>query len=78
LNDQTVTLVARSRLSTSLDHARPRLFRGHCRHPPSHVAVIPVDDDPLEALRAEFADVEQTAAELRADARDAALDGAGR
>ncbi|MEF8819706.1 MAG: AbrB/MazE/SpoVT family DNA-binding domain-containing protein [Haloferacaceae archaeon] len=40
--------------------------------------LIPIDDDPLDALRAEFAEVEKTAAELRADARDAALDEAGR
>lgn len=40
--------------------------------------LVPIEDDPLDALRAEFAAVEKTAAELRADARDAALDEAGR
>lgn len=42
------------------------------------IKLIPVADDPLEALRAEFADVDKTADELRAAARDAALDEAGR
>jgi hypothetical protein len=40
--------------------------------------LIPIEDDPLAALRAEFADVEKTAEELRQDARTAALDEAGR
>jgi bifunctional DNA-binding transcriptional regulator/antitoxin component of YhaV-PrlF toxin-antitoxin module len=42
------------------------------------IKLIPVADDPLEALREEFADIDKTAAELRAEARDAALDEAGR
>lgn len=42
------------------------------------IKLIPIDDDPLEALRAEFADVEKTAAELRQGARTSALDEAGR
>lgn len=42
------------------------------------IKLIPIDDDPLEALRAEFADVEKTATALRQDAREAALDEAGR
>lgn len=42
------------------------------------IKLIPVADDPLEALRTEFADVDKTADELRAAARDAALDEAGR
>ena len=42
------------------------------------IKLIPVAEDPLEALREEFADIDKTAAELRAEARDAALDEAGR
>ncbi|ESP87767.1 AbrB/MazE/SpoVT family DNA-binding domain-containing protein [Candidatus Halobonum tyrrellensis] len=42
------------------------------------IKLIPVADDPLDALRDEFADVETSAEELREAARDAALDGAGR
>jgi bifunctional DNA-binding transcriptional regulator/antitoxin component of YhaV-PrlF toxin-antitoxin module len=42
------------------------------------VKLIPVADDPLDALRDEFTDVEKTAEELRDEAREAALDEAGR
>lgn len=42
------------------------------------IKLIPVADDPLDALREEFADVEKTASELREEARGAALDEAGR
>jgi bifunctional DNA-binding transcriptional regulator/antitoxin component of YhaV-PrlF toxin-antitoxin module len=42
------------------------------------IKLIPIADDPLDALRSEFADVEQTAADLRQDTRHAALDEAGR
>lgn len=42
------------------------------------VKLVPVADDPLEALRDEFADVEKSADELREEARTAALDEAGR
>lgn len=42
------------------------------------IKLIPIEDDPLNALRAAFADVDKTAAELRQEARDAALDEAGR
>lgn len=41
------------------------------------IKLIPIESDPLEALRAEFADVEKTAEELRQDARRTALDEAG-
>ncbi|OVE84265.1 AbrB/MazE/SpoVT family DNA-binding domain-containing protein [Natronolimnobius baerhuensis] len=41
------------------------------------VKLVPVADDPLEALRDEFEDVEKSADELREEARNAALDGAG-
>jgi bifunctional DNA-binding transcriptional regulator/antitoxin component of YhaV-PrlF toxin-antitoxin module len=42
------------------------------------IKLIPVAEDPLEALREEFEDVEKTAEELRKEAREAALDEAGR
>ncbi|KAB1189962.1 AbrB/MazE/SpoVT family DNA-binding domain-containing protein [Haloferax sp. MBLA0076] len=42
------------------------------------IKLIPIEDDPLDALRSEFTDVEKTAEELRRDAREAALDEAGR
>jgi bifunctional DNA-binding transcriptional regulator/antitoxin component of YhaV-PrlF toxin-antitoxin module len=41
------------------------------------IKLIPVADDPLDALRAEFVDIDKTADELREGARDAALDEAG-
>ncbi|WP_254545647.1 AbrB/MazE/SpoVT family DNA-binding domain-containing protein [Halomarina pelagica] len=42
------------------------------------IKLIPVAENPLDALRDEFADVEKTAEELREGAREAALDEAGR
>ena len=42
------------------------------------IKLIPVAEDPLDALRDEFAGVEKTASELRDEAREAALDEAGR
>ena len=45
---------------------------------PGGVKLVPVEDDPLEALRDEFADIEKSAEELREQARDAALEGSGR
>jgi bifunctional DNA-binding transcriptional regulator/antitoxin component of YhaV-PrlF toxin-antitoxin module len=41
------------------------------------IKLIPVAENPLDALRDEFADVDKTAAELREEAREAALDEAG-
>lgn len=42
------------------------------------IKLIPVPEDPLAALRNEFAGVEKTADELREEAREVALDEAGR
>lgn len=42
------------------------------------IKLVPVDDDPLDALRSEFADVTKTADQLRQEARDTGLDEAGR
>jgi bifunctional DNA-binding transcriptional regulator/antitoxin component of YhaV-PrlF toxin-antitoxin module len=41
------------------------------------IKLIPVADDPLEALRDEFADVDKSADELREEARSQAIDDAG-
>lgn len=41
------------------------------------IKLIPVADEPLESLREAFADVETSAEELRAEARETALDEAG-
>lgn len=42
------------------------------------IKLVPIADDPLEALREEFADVDKSAAELREDARNSAINDAGR
>lgn len=42
------------------------------------LVLIPIDDDPLEALRDEFADVDKTVSELRDGARDEGMETAGR
>lgn len=42
------------------------------------IKLIPVASDPLEALRDEFEDVDASSDELREDARNGALDEAGR
>lgn len=41
------------------------------------IKLIPIEDNPLDALRSEFANVEKTAEELHQEARNAALDEAG-
>jgi bifunctional DNA-binding transcriptional regulator/antitoxin component of YhaV-PrlF toxin-antitoxin module len=42
------------------------------------IKLVPIAEDPLSALREEFADVDKSAEELRAEAREAAIDEAGR
>jgi len=42
------------------------------------IKLVPIADDPLSALRAEFAEVEKSAEELRNEAREAAIEEAGR
>jgi bifunctional DNA-binding transcriptional regulator/antitoxin component of YhaV-PrlF toxin-antitoxin module len=42
------------------------------------IKLIPVAEDPLDALQDEFGDVEKTASELREEAREGAVDEAGR
>lgn len=45
---------------------------------PSGIKLIPIADDPLDALRDEFEGIEKTSDELRKEAREAAVDEAGR
>lgn len=52
--------------------------RYHVVQLPAGIKLIPIADDPLEALRDEFADVEKSANELRKEAREAGVDEAGR
>lgn len=42
------------------------------------VKLIPIEEDPLAALRSEFAGTDSSVDELRQEARSAALDEAGR
>ncbi len=42
------------------------------------IKLVPIAEDPLEALRAEFAGVERSSEELEGRARETALDEAGR
>lgn len=41
------------------------------------LVLLPVAEDPLEALREEFADVDKSVRELREDARESAIEDAG-
>jgi bifunctional DNA-binding transcriptional regulator/antitoxin component of YhaV-PrlF toxin-antitoxin module len=41
------------------------------------IKLVPIADDPLAALRVEFADIDKSAEELRDEAREAALEEAG-
>lgn len=52
--------------------------RYHIVELPDGIKLVPIADDPLEALRDEFADVEKSATELRDEGRETALDEAGR
>jgi bifunctional DNA-binding transcriptional regulator/antitoxin component of YhaV-PrlF toxin-antitoxin module len=42
------------------------------------IKLVPIAEDPLSALREEFAEVDKSAEELREEAREAAIDEAGR
>ncbi|WP_049927249.1 AbrB/MazE/SpoVT family DNA-binding domain-containing protein [Halopiger goleimassiliensis] len=52
--------------------------RYHVVQLPDGIKLVPIADNPLEALRDEFADVDKSADELREKARDDAIDEAGR
>ena len=72
-----VTLDDRGRLTLPKGIREQYGDRYHLVQTHDGIKLIPVDDDPLDALRAEFADVARTAEELREEAREAALDEAG-
>ena len=73
-----VTLDDRGRLTLPKEVRERYGNRYHVVQLPDGVKLVPVADDPLEALRDEFADLDTSADELREKARDAAIDEAGR
>ena len=73
-----VTLDDRGRLTLPKEVRERYGDRYHIVQIHDGIKLIPVADDPLDALRDEFADVEKTADELREGAREAATDEAGR
>jgi len=73
-----ITLDDRGRLTLPKEIRERYGDRYHVVQLPDGVKLVPVADDPLEALREEFADIEASAEELREEAREAALDEAGR
>lgn len=72
------TLDDRGRLTLPKEMRERHGDRYHIVELHDGIKLIPVADDPLDALRDEFADVEKTADELRERAREAAVDEAGR
>ncbi|MFB6151592.1 MAG: AbrB/MazE/SpoVT family DNA-binding domain-containing protein [Haloarculaceae archaeon] len=73
-----VTLDDRGRLTIPKEFRERYGDRYHVVELRDGIKLIPVDEDPLGALREEFADVDATAGELRGRARDRGLDEAGR
>ena len=73
-----VTLDDRGRLTLPKEVRERYGERYHIVELHDGIKLIPVSENPLDALRDEFSDVEKTAAESREDAREAALDEAGR
>jgi bifunctional DNA-binding transcriptional regulator/antitoxin component of YhaV-PrlF toxin-antitoxin module len=73
-----VTLDDRGRLTLPKELRERYGERYHLVRLDDGIKLVPVADDPLAALREEFADVEKTAEQLRDEAREAALDDAGR
>ncbi|MFC4987576.1 AbrB/MazE/SpoVT family DNA-binding domain-containing protein [Saliphagus infecundisoli] len=73
-----VTLDARGRLTLPKDVRERHGDRYHVVELHDGIKLVPIADDPLEALREEFEGVEKSADELREEAREMALDEAGR
>jgi bifunctional DNA-binding transcriptional regulator/antitoxin component of YhaV-PrlF toxin-antitoxin module len=73
-----VALDDRGRLTLPKDVRERYGDRYHIVKLPDGLKLIPVADDPLEALRDEFSDVDKSADVLREEAREGALDEAGR
>lgn len=72
------TLDDRGRLTLPMEIREQYGDRYHTGELPDGIKLVPVADDPLDALRDEFADVEEPADEILEGARDAAVDEAGR
>ena len=72
-----VTLDDRGRLTLPKELREEYGDRYHVVEIHDGIKLVPVADDPLDALREEFADVDKTAERLRAEARKAGLDEAG-
>ncbi|ATW89133.1 hypothetical protein halTADL_2392 [Halohasta litchfieldiae] len=72
-----VTLDERGRLTLPKKVREQYGDRYHIVEIHDGIKLVPLAEDPLDALRDEFADVEKTAEALRSEAREAALDEAG-
>jgi len=72
-----VTLDDRGRLTLPKEIRERYGDRYHLVELADGIKLVPVEDDPLTALRDEFSEVEKSAEELRRDARETALDEAG-
>lgn len=73
-----ITLDDRGRLTLPKEMRERYGDRYHIVQVHDGIKLIPVAEDPLDALQNEFAGIEKTASELREEAREAALDEAGR
>lgn len=73
-----VSLDDRGRLTLPKDVRERYGERYHIVQLHDGIKLVPIADDPLDALRDEFADVDKSVDGLREDAREAALDEAGR
>lgn len=73
-----VTLDERGRLTLPKNVREQHGDRYYIVELPDGIKLIPVAENPLAALRDEFADVPKTAAALRSEARETAVDEAGR
>lgn len=73
-----VSLDSRGRLTLPKELRERYGDRYHIVELPDGIKLVPVADDPLDALREEFADVDKSADELREGAREAALNEAGK
>ena len=73
-----VALDDRGRLTLPKDIRERYGDRYHIVKLPDGLKLVPVAENPLEALRDEFSAIDKSADELREQAREAALDEAGR
>lgn len=72
-----VTLDDRGRLTLPKELREEYGERYHLVQIHDGIKLVPIADDPLDALRDEFAAVDKSAETLRAEARETALDEAG-